>query len=172
MSTAFQGRVEPLTGPLPRVQFRWDAETEILSCRLEGSDGTGGYTGAIELEDPRGPIITLDMQDGTLVAVEVVVWPDVDTVPDLVVPTAARAGRVQVPPRPSQPGIALTEVEQAIRGRRAPDESLIHLAFGPRRQIEVIQLADGLLLELDGRAQPAGFWLVGVPPFPHDQGAR
>ena len=172
MSQIFQGTVEPLDQPLPVATFRWDAETEILACRLEDVNGTGGYTGTIELEDPRGPIITLDMQDGTLAAVEVVVWPEVETVADLAAPPAARQGRMHVPPRPSQPGIALTAVELAMDARRTPDESTIHLAVGPRRKTEVIQLAVGLLLELDAKEQPAGFWLVGVPPFPNDEAIR
>jgi hypothetical protein len=172
MSTPFQGRVEELNGHLPAAQFRWDPETEILSCRLADIEGPGGYTGAIELADPRGPIITLDMQDGTLLAVEVVVWPEVATVADLRPPEPARTGRLRVPPRPSQPGIALTEVELAMQGRRTPDESVIHLTVGPRRRTEPIQLARGLLIEMDDQAQPAGFWLLDVPPFPHDEDAR
>lgn len=172
MTHMFQGTIEALTQPLPVARFKWDAETEILACRLEGATGAGGYTGTIELEDPRGPIITLDMQDGTLVAVEVVVWPDVETVDGLVAPEPDRQGRMHVPPRPSQPGVALTAVELAMHGRRAPDEAIIHLGIGPRRNTKVVELARGLLLELDRREQPAGFWLVGVPPFPHDEAPR
>lgn len=168
----FAGRIEPAEAPLPAMQFRWDPETEILAGRLEGARGTGGYTGTIELEDPRGPILALDVKDGTLTSFEVVVWPEVEVVEGLTPPGDAAPARLVVPPRPSQPGIALTEVEQTIGGRRTLDEAVFHLTVGPRRPVKGHRLADHLVMELDGDEQPAGFWLSGVPPFPRSETVR
>lgn len=162
----FVGRFEPLDGPPPAITFRWDPETEILSGALPAAGAPGGYTGAIELEDPRGAFITLDVQNGGLAAIEIVVWPDMEVTDRLLPPDEVPLARLVVPPRASQPGIALTEVELAIAGRRTADESVIHLRIGGARWFEALRLADKLIVEVDRAGMPAGFWLLGVPAFP------
>ncbi|NIM52387.1 MAG: hypothetical protein GTN62_13850 [Gemmatimonadales bacterium] len=168
----FSGAVEPLSGELPRVQFRWDAETEILSGALEHVEGARGLTGSIELEDAKGSIITLDLTGGVMRALEVVVWPSTKIVPGLTPPAAEREGRLIVPSRVSQPGIALLEVDVTLFAEWTPDQSVIHLQVGTRRRSEAVALADNLVLELDGSGELAGFWLLNVPPFPDTEGEQ
>ncbi|MFQ6045287.1 MAG: hypothetical protein ACE5PT_02875 [Gemmatimonadales bacterium] len=165
----FAGRIEEFDGPTPSVRYRWDPETEILSGVIEGAAGESGYTGAIELEDPAGAFVTLDLQDGALRAVEVVVWPETETVEDLSPPTEVVGGRLRVPPRPSQPGIALVEMDVAMRAERTPDSRSYRLSVGPRRKSKTYRLADNLLIEMDNAGQPAGFWLLNVPLFPEEK---
>lgn len=165
----FAGRITEFEGPIPRVNYRWDPETEILSGAIDALPGESGYTGAIELEDPAGAFVTLDLQEGSLRAVEVVVWPETETVDALTPPTDVPGGRLSVPPRPSQPGIAFVEVDAAMRAAKSPDGNTYRLSIGPRRKSRAYRLADNLLIEMDDAGQPAGFWLLNVPPFPQEK---
>ena len=45
--------MEPLTGPLPSIGWRWDPETDILSGSFKGNRKSGGLTGTVELTDGR-----------------------------------------------------------------------------------------------------------------------
>lgn len=162
----FGATIEPLTGPLPTIGFRWDAETEILSGSTTQVEGGRGLTGSIELEGREGAVITLDFERGILRGLEVVVWPPVDTVEGLTAPRPSRQGRLTAPARLSQPGIGVVEVDVSLRGERAPDESVIHLRILSKKCSEVVQVADCLLLELDNHGELAGFWLLDLPPFP------
>jgi hypothetical protein len=46
-----EARVEPLTGSLPAIAWRWDPETDILSGAFKGNRKSGGLTGTVELTD-------------------------------------------------------------------------------------------------------------------------
>ena len=49
-----EARVEPLTGGLPAIAWRWDPETDILSGAFKGNRKSGGLTGTVELTDAEG----------------------------------------------------------------------------------------------------------------------
>src|SRR6185295_8415831 len=169
-SLGFTAQVETLTGKLPQIAFRWDPETEILSGQFKAARKEEGLTGSLELAGADGSFVLLDVAAGVVRGLEVVVWPETDVVQGLTPPAAAREGRLAVPSRPSQPGIAAVEMDTHLSAQKSPDEAVIHLRVGPHRRIEVVQLADNLMLEIDGTGQIAGFWLLKVPPFP--QGAK
>ena len=160
------GRMEPLEGPLPRLKYQWDAETEILSGLAAGVAGERGLTGSIELEDAKGAVVTLDFAGGVMRGIEVVVWPSTQTSPTLGPPMTSEAGQFVVPARPSQPGVAVVEVDIALSVEHTPDESVIHLRVGPRRKAKAFQLAENLIMEVDDGGEIAGFWLLAVPPVP------
>jgi hypothetical protein len=155
-------QVAALTGPLPAIRYRWDAETGILSGRLEGLDGGRGLTGSIELEGKDGSFIVLDVADGVMRGLEIVVWPKTETAA-IVPPEVEQRGRLLIPTRVSQPGIASVELETQLVARRSEDGSTIHVRVGARRKVQATRLADGLILELDRRGNIAGLWLTGVP---------
>ena len=90
-------RVEPLEGRLPTVEWRWDVETDILSGGFRASLDDGGQEGSVELSDEEGSVVVLDVAGGVLCGLDVVVWPEVDTVPGLAPPAGARSGRVVLP---------------------------------------------------------------------------
>lgn len=163
---SFAGRVVPLRGALPAVRYRWDPETEILAGNLDEVETDSGFTGTIELEDPNGAFLALDVRSGTVCALEMVVWPEVTTVPDLGLPPASQEGRLAVPARSSQPGIALLELEVPLSAERSPDESVIHLCIGRPRPATAVRLATDLIVETDTAGDLVGFWLLNVPPFP------
>lgn len=168
----YGAQIAPIVGELPRVDFQWDAETEILSGVLQGVEPARGLTGSIELEDAKGAVITLDFQEGVLRALEIVVWPPTSTVEGLAPAPAQEQGRLVVPSRPSQPGIAVVEVDLPLGAERSPDESVVHLRVGRSRGEDRVALADHLIVEFDKTGELAGFWLLDVPPFPESEGAR
>src|SRR4029078_11200940 len=92
-------RIEPLNGPLPTVAWRWDPETDILSGAFKDNRKGGGLTGSVELTDAEGAVAVLDVQQGVVCGVDVVVWPEVVTVADLRGPDkdTASAGRAIIP---------------------------------------------------------------------------
>src|SRR3972149_1082736 len=88
-------------------------------------------------------------------------------VPGPTAPAARERGRLVLPARPSQPGIAAVEVDTHMVAEKTPDDSTIHLRVGPQRRVKLIQVAENLVLELDEASEIAGFWLLQVPAFPH-----
>ena len=94
---AVEARVEPLTGPLPSIGWRWDPETDILSGSFKGNRKSGGLTGTVELTDDEGSVAVLDVNNGVICGLDVVVWPEVTTIADLKVPSQLTDGRVVVP---------------------------------------------------------------------------
>jgi len=158
-------RVEPLEGKLPTVEWRWDVETDILSGGFRALVGGGGQEGSVELSDEEGSVLVLDVVDGVLCGLDVVVWPEVDTVPGLAPPDSARAGRVLLPGKATRQSVSAVEVDTTLSVSATPDEKIVHLRIGGRREVEVVRVADRLLVELDHKRRLAGFWLTEVPPF-------
>ena len=164
-------RVVERKGKPPRVTYKWDAETDILTGAVKGtiSEKPDGLTGSVELEGSDGSFILLDVSGGAIRGVEVVVWPDVRTVHTLQAPAAQSDSDVMLPTRKSQPSIAAVEVDTPLTIETNPTESVFRVRIGPSRKVDVINAAEGLLIELDEKQELAGLWLVGVPPFPADE---
>ena len=160
-------RVEPLEGTLPTVEWRWDVETDILSGGFRLALGKGGREeeASVELSDEEGSVVVLDVAGGVLCGLDVVVWPEVDTVPGLAPPTGARTGRVVLPSKASRQTVSAVEVDTTLSVSATPDEKIVHVRIGGRREVEVVRVADHLLVELDHKRRLAGFWLTEVPPF-------
>jgi len=164
-----EAKVEPLTGSLPRITWRWDPETDILSGSFKGNRTTAGLTGTVELSDELGSIAVLEVNNGVICGLDMVVWPEVTTLPELQVPAALTDGRVVLPQRPSRPGVASVEVDASLSVATNPAESLFHVRLGPKREVDAVRVADRLLVEVDRRGGLAGFWLTDVPPFPAEE---
>jgi hypothetical protein len=167
-------KVVERTGKLPRISYRWDAETDILTGAVKGparEETDGGLTGSVELEGVDGSFVLLDVAGGAIRGVEVVVWPDVRTVSTLAPPAEVGDGEILLPNRRSQPGIAALEVDTPLTIETNGAESLFRVRVGVSRKVDVVRVAEGLLVEVDERSELAGLWLVGVPPFPTDEPA-
>ena len=162
---SMDARIEPLSGTLPSVSWRWDPETDILSGSFKGNRKSGGLTGTVELTDAEGSIAVLDVNNGVICGLDVVVWPEVTTSPALQIPARLTDGRVVLPSRPSRPGVASMEVDTTLSVETNGTESLFHLRIGPRRAVEVVRVADNFYVEVDQQGALAGFWLANVPPF-------
>ena len=63
-------KVEPLTGELPSIAWRWDPETDILSGSFKGTRKSGGLTGTVELTDAEGSVAVLDVNGGVVCGLE------------------------------------------------------------------------------------------------------
>jgi hypothetical protein len=162
-------------GKPPRMAYKWDAETDILTGSMKGGakgeKADGGLNGSVELEGMDGSFILLDVAGGAIRGVEVVVWPDVRTVGSLQPPEQPSEGDVVLPNRRSQPAVAAVEVDTPLTIETNAAESVFRVRLGPSRKVESVRVADGLLVEVDEKQELAGLWLVGVPPFPHEEAA-
>jgi len=159
-------RIEPVEGALPRVDFRWDVDTSILTATLRTTADGEGMSGSVEVMGSDGSWLIFDVSSGRIAGVEVAVWPDVRTVEGLVAPAAPTDGRVSIPARRSQPGVAAVEVETRLTVESDAAEQTIHFRIGGVRPTRAVRLANDLLLDIDDREQIAGVWFLNVPPFP------
>jgi hypothetical protein len=162
---SMDARIEPLSGALPSINWRWDPETDILSGAFKGNRKSGGLTGSVELTDAEGSVAVLDVNNGVICGLDVVVWPEVIAVAELKVPAKLTDGRVVLPARPSRPGVASVEVDTTLSVRTNATESVFHLQIGPRRAVEGVRAADNFYVEVDQHGGLAGFWLTNVPAF-------
>jgi len=162
---SMDARIEPLSGALPSVSWRWDPETDILSGAFKGNRKSGGMIGTVELTDAEGSVAVLDVNNGVICGLDVVVWPEVIAVSELQVPAKLTDGRVVLPSRPSRPGVASVEVDTTLSVQTNGAESVFHLQIGPRRPVEGVRAADNFYIEVDHQGGLAGFWLTNVPAF-------
>jgi len=161
-----EAQVEPLTGQLPTITWRWDPETDILSGSFKGNRKSGGLTGTVELTDAEGSVAVLDVNNGVICGLDVVVWPEVTTAVELRVPAQLTDGRVVLPSRTSRAGsVSSVEVDTSLSVQTDSSESVFHLRIGSRRKVEVIRVADNFYVEVDQEGGLAGFWMTNVPPF-------
>ena len=157
-------RIEPLSGPLPTIAWRWDPETDILSGAFKWTGKTGGLTGSVELTDAEGSVAVLDVNSGVVCGIDVVVWPEVSTRTDSQVPAEATEGRVVLPPS-GRAAVASVEVDTSLTVETNGAESTFHLLIGTRRPAQLVRSADNFYIEVDQQGGLAGFWMTNVPPF-------
>lgn len=151
------------------VEYRWDADTDILTAAIPGVTGSGGMTGSVELEGVDGSWLILDVRGDEIAGVEVAVWPDVRIVPVLTPPANASDALVTIPARRSQPGVAALEVDTQLSAEADAAERTVHFRVGAATPQTTVRAAHDLLLELDARHHLVGVWMLNVPPFPSDQ---
>jgi hypothetical protein len=171
---ALGARIVTRTGKAPKTTYRWDAETDILTGAVKGGTrptDAAALTGSVELEGADGSFILLDVAEGVIRGVEVVVWPDVRTVGGLAAPTETVSAEVVLPGRPSTDAVAAVEVDTPLTIDTNPAESVFRVRVGPARHVTAALVAEGLVVEVDDHAEIAGLWLTGVPPFPADADA-
>jgi hypothetical protein len=163
----FEARIQPLNGKLPKVTYRWDPETDILTVACKGVPKGNGMDGTVDLEGGDGSFVVIDVAGGALRGVDVVTWPDdVRTVESLEPPEKSKEGQVTFPDR-SQPGVAAVEVDTALTVDKNQTESVFHIRVGRQRPATVVRVADHMLVEVDKQSRIAGLWLLEVPPFPN-----
>jgi hypothetical protein len=156
--------VERITGSLPVISWRWDPETDILSGSFRGT-GSSRLDGTIELTDAEGAIAVLDVADGALAGLDIVVWPEVTSTRGLSLPPGLENGRVLLR-GPRADRTTSVEIEATLSIRTNPGESIYHVRIGAQAVARSVRVADQLLIELDEDDGLAGCWLLGVPPFP------
>jgi hypothetical protein len=160
---AVQTTITDATQPLPPFDFHWDVETEILAGRHPVEATGDGFTVTWELESPTGAVVVLETEGGVLCGIEVVVWPDVDRVPQLVAPHGVATARVGLVPPEGAAG--LIEIETPIGAEATASETLIHVRFGVAGA-QTVRVAENLLVSVDEVGHLAGLWLLDLPLFP------
>jgi hypothetical protein len=158
-------RIEAPDEAAPAVEYRWDADTEILSAQLKYGSAAKGVSGSVELEGADGSWLILDLAAGRINGIEVAVWPDVQKRSTLVPPAAVEDARVSVPQRTSK-GVAATEVEVPVMAEADEAERVFHFKVSGSMRSRTIRLARDLLLDVDGTSNLVGLWMLNVPPFP------
>lgn len=150
-----------------RVEYHWDADTDILGAEVHGADSAGaGLNGTLEVEGRDGSWLNIEVRGGQIVGVEVAVWPDVKIVPALAAPVPVTAARVVIPARSSQPGIASVELEAQLSAEADAAERTVHFRIGQGRAAASYRAATDLIIDIDESQHLAGIWLLNVPPFP------
>lgn len=163
---AVSARVEPHPGAVPAVTWRWDPETDILSGSFDPGPGGSGLTGTVELSDSSGAIAVLDLSGGAIAGLDMVVWPEVATVPGLAAPAATRDGRVVLAGDADLTAVGALDIDAALVVRTDPGEHVFHAQFSGMQPAEVVRVADRLLVEVGADGELVGFWLTDVPAFP------
>lgn len=164
----FEARIESLNGKLPKVSYRWDPETDILTVACKGVPKGDGMDGTVDLEGGDGSFVVIDVAGGAMRGVDVVTWPDdVRTVASLAPPVTSKEGQVTFPDGRSQQGVAAVEVDTALTVDKNEAESVFHIRVGRQRPATVVRVADHMLVEIDKQSRIAGLWLLDVPPFPN-----
>lgn len=164
----FEARIEPLNGKLPKVSYRWDPETDILTVACKGVAKGNGMNGTVDLEGGDGSFVVIDVAGGAMRGLDIVTWPDdVRTLASLEPPAVEKDGQVVFPDRRSQPGVAAVELDTPLTVDKNQTETVFHIRVGRQRPNTVIRIADHLLVEMDKQHRIAGLWLLDVPPFPN-----
>jgi hypothetical protein len=161
--------VEPGTSELPAVEYRWDADTDILTATMNAGAKGQGMSGSVEIEGSDGSWLIFDVSGGRIAGVEVAVWPDVRKVAALTPPADAVPSLVTIPGRPSHPGVAALEIDTRLVADADASERTIHFRFGAARSVRAARVAQDLIFDVDESSHIAGVWLLNVPPFPTDQ---
>ena len=157
-------QLEPAAS-VPAVEYRWDADTDILTARLRGANGRTGMSGSVELEGSDGSWLILDVASGCIDGVEVAVWPDVHRRRGLA-PPAAEDARVIVPAQGDARAVAV-EVETRLLAEADDAQRVIHFRLGKPRPVRTVRLGSDLLLDVDPESlRIAGLWMLNVPPSP------
>lgn len=152
-----------LRGAVPKIPFRWDTETEILSGRFMPKGGSG-FTGSIEFGSPEGAFVLLEVERGTICGLEVVVWPTVEEQRHMVPPEAEPVTLSVASDAPTT-GVDMMEFDAEILCFTTPDERTFHFVIGEDRDADAVRVADHLLVEVDEDGDVAGLWLLEIPPF-------
>jgi hypothetical protein len=158
--------IQPSGEAPPEVEYRWDADTDILSAQLSPPAAGEGMSGSVGLEGTDGSWLILDVAAGRINGVEVAVWPDVRKLPVLNPPGQVEDAHVVVPSRESQRDIASLEMDMRLVAEADHDQRTFHFRLGKPRRGRTIRLARNLLVDIDDKSRISGLWLLNVPPCP------
>ena len=150
------------------VEYRWDADTEILTANVgaESAVPSPGASGSLGLEGTDGSWVILDVADGCIKGVEVAVWPDVRMQRSLQPPPEVENARVSLPDANEQGAIASVELDTLLIAESDAAKKTIHFRVGKPRRVTTVRIAQDLLIDIDSRSRIAGVWLLNVPPCP------
>lgn len=159
-------QLEPRAEGTPRVDYKWDSDTEILSAQLRPGSESSGLSGSVGLEGSDGSWVILDVNGGRINAVEVAVWPEVLQRPGLAAPTRIEDASVLIPAARSSREVRSVEVATRLTAESDPAGKTFHFRIGRPREARAVRLASDILLDVDDQNRVTGLWLLNVPPCP------
>ena len=159
-------QLQPAERSAQKVEYTWDADTDILSAQLSPRVEGNGMSGSVGLEGADGSWVILDITRGHINGVEIAVWPEVRRLSALPTPTTVEDMHVVVPARQSQPNIASVEMNAHLLADADRDQKTLHFRLGKPKTSRTIRVAPDLLLDVDEKSQISGLWLLNVPPAP------
>jgi hypothetical protein len=162
-------QLEPAAGKPATVDYRWDADTDILTAHLRTKGAANGPSGSVDVEGSDGSWLIFDVSGGRIRGVEVAVWPPVRKRSDLAPPGDVEDAQVTLGAVNDGNAVSALEVDTALDAESDREERTIHFRLGPGRTTRTVRIARQILLDIDGRDRLAGVWLLEVPPFPEDQ---
>lgn len=157
--------VEPTTAPTPGVEYRWDADTEILAASIAERRGGAAAATAVQLEGRDGSWVTLELRAGRFAGVEIAVWPRIRVHSALAPPPAPERGHVVLPAAHALGGNTDVEVDAALLVNADRRGRTFHLRVGRLRPTRAVRVARGILVEIDASGALGGLWLLDVPPI-------
>jgi hypothetical protein len=161
-------RVEQNADVPAGVEYRWDADTEILTANVGSpreSEENGG-SGTVGLEGNDGSWVILDVSGGHIRGVEVAVWPNLRKLKSLSLPTQIQDAVISLPDAEKQSGVASLEMDTSLVAESDQAKRNIHFRVGKPRRVKTVRIASDLLIDIDSRSRIAGVWLLNVPPCP------
>lgn len=161
-------RIEPSASIPAEVDYRWDADTDILSATVRGRGARRGRKStALELEGADGSWLILEVCAGCIEGIEIAVWPDVRTLPSLAPPHVVEDATVIVGAVERGTRVAV-EVDTTLAAEADSGERTIHFRVGAKRNTRTVRIARDILVDIDRRDHIAGLWLLDVPPYPDE----
>lgn len=161
-------RVERHDGSPSGVEYRWDADTEILTANLAAgrAPASNGASGTLGLEGSDGSWVILDVSGGHIQGVEVAVWPERRKLQSLTPPPEVENAFISLPDADGQGAIASLEMDTHLIAESDQAERTIHFRLGKPRKVKTVRIAQDMLIDIDSRSRIAGVWLLNVPPCP------
>ena len=158
--------VQPAGHAPPEVEYRWDADTDILSAQLSPRAVGDGMSGSVGLEGTDGSWLILDVAAGRINGVEVAVWPDVRRLASLSFPTHVEDAQVVLPVSETKADVASLEVDTHLVAEADATQRNFHFRLGAPRGARTVRVARDLLFDVDDKNRISGLWLLNVPPSP------
>ncbi|HEX2780417.1 MAG TPA: hypothetical protein VHM30_13015, partial [Gemmatimonadaceae bacterium] len=81
-------------------------------------------------------------------------------------PPTAEPGDILLPARHSGGASA---IDSPLTAEVDEPERVFHFRLGGRAESRAVEIASGLLVDVEPSGAVAGIWLLNVPPFPLDQ---
>jgi hypothetical protein len=159
-------QLEPRADHAPKVEYKWDSDTEILSAQIKPGSESSGLSGSVGLEGSDGSWLILDVNGGRINAVEVAVWPEVRQRAGLAAPAKVEDAAILIPAARSSREVRSVEVPVSLSAESDPAGKTFHFRLGKPREIRVVRLASDILLDVDSQNRVSGLWLLNVPPCP------
>lgn len=172
--------LSPIAGPLRRVEYLHDPETEILVARIHAAIGSASSAigevrtespVSVEIEGRDGSWLTLELRSGRIAGIAIAVWPPIRVRGGLQPP--AQAGAVdELVSGGVAAGVAVNELSARVVAEADVAGRTVHFTLhrggmvaerGRRSTLQTVQIAHDVMLEVDAAHRIAGLWLLNVP---------